>query len=223
MIRFIGIILIVILIGCDITTYSENKMPDNLKEFIALAENYPEEYSIVIGKYANLAERLEAAKLHEQFNIKIIEESSVKKRTQLILIGTPYTNLLLDKFLVKPYNPGRPEIIVQKSNLLIMFSNEFQAEELRLTYSGKSYFELGSPIRQSLVYTILGFIALLPFIFFIFEHSRKQKIPIESELTSYIKKYTEQGYSDDQMIDWLTKQGFEEEEIMGVFNNRDNA
>lgn len=211
---------------------SLNLLDNDVFEFISLMDNYPERYLIVIGSYAKEHEIEHALKISERFGITVKKEEDVSKRENLILIGTPGTNLLLDKFLVKPYSKEKSVLFVSSKNLIAVFSDKHQGEEITnmiINYRDERH-KLAPEtakieIRKSIIYAIFLLVGIIPLIFSFYENKRKA-LDMQNKkevVRKYIDENLQSGYSEEEVRKWLAHDNIDENIVKECLEEIKNA
>ncbi len=219
--------------------YETKEQITSIYDFLSLAKNYPDSYILVLGSYAKEYEIRYGDKIAESFGLKLRYEEDVESRKNLILIGTPNTNFLLDKFLTKPYSKDEALITLNGGNLLFIISDEDQAEDVADLIMG--FRENRDKLSPSTVVLGFGEIAVYLVVLFVFiiisvilfvESYRKKAIdhahevgdePKLEALEKYIKKYEDDGHSADKIEEWLVDYGYEEELVQKAIEGVKNA
>ncbi len=176
------------------------------KSFLISAKSVPDSYLIVIGSFASADEMAVASYLSAETGVTIKEESTVNARVNLILLGSPDNNALLNQRLSSPF-AGRAMAEVAGENLLIVFADPESAKSL-----------IDDLISHSKIFPLIAYTAIvLVLIFFILEayrhgEVRKAKEIMDSHkidsLINYIRKYESEGHQRRQISEWLVKYGY---------------
>jgi hypothetical protein len=222
--------------------YSEGKDEihmGSVYDFLLTAKNNPANYMVVIGNYAKDYEIQSAEKIAQGLGVKLRYEEGIDIRTNMILIGTSGTNMIIDKLITQSYPDKSAYLTLAKGNLLVVINNEEQAKRVADTILGFSKEkELLSPgeialgTNQFLGYIIGISIAVVVLGLLIIEQYRKGVISKAEEkkdehkaeaLSKYVAKYTSEGYSIDQIRKWLVNYGYDGELVEHVIHGVNNA
>ncbi|MBR9700116.1 hypothetical protein GOV09_06680 [Candidatus Woesearchaeota archaeon] len=199
---------------------------DGVYEYLSFVKNHPQQFMVVVGAHALDHERVYGEKIAGFLGTRIKRADSVESRQHLILVGNPSTNLLLDK-LITSYPKGS-SLHVRGNNLFIFLNDEQEAQvlsEVIENFVGERNQLSPSTVRVGLekILNVLGvIIVLIPLFIFLFERLRKRPLHEDREdderykmqvLMRYIKKYEEEGHSEEQIKEWLMKFDYQEELI----------
>jgi hypothetical protein len=231
--------IVVLGIGDTVTKTGLAYQQQSVYEYLTLVKNHPNQYVLVLGTYAKDYEIEYAEQIADFLGIKTRYESDVEWGNNLVLVGQPSTNLLLDKYLTKQYSDSEALLTVDRDNLIIVVSNEGQAKKVANVISNfKASKERLSPTTVSLklhtliLYIGFGLALVIPIILFFVEMKRKKAVSMAKESTDdhklmvlekYIEKYRQEGHSEKQIKDWLVDYGYDKELVDKAVMEVDNA
>lgn len=216
-----------------------SNQPSSIHEFLTMVRNHPGGYMVVLGQYAKDYEIIYGEKIAEYLGIIVRYGENIESTDKLVLIGSPNTNLLLDKFLRRGYSKDEAVLSLAGNNLLVIVSDEQQAKKIYgIIANFREMHDKLSPdiavfgFGKIVVYIVGLFLLLVGMLLFLVESYRKKSIARAQEskdehkleaLQNYIKKYKKQGYSEEQIRRWLVNYDYNEELVMAAFEGLKNA
>jgi hypothetical protein len=206
-----------------------NPDKESVYNFIKIVKSQPDNYIVVIGKFAKDYEISYAARIAKFLGARLSYESEIRSYNNLVLIGNPATNMVLDKTLLQPYDANGILFTVSKSNLMIVLSSEEQSkmaldiiqqyENNKEKLSPASAMFGASDFFGPFIAIIIGMLLIFGILMEKYRHAnvrRAQEAEREYKLValeSYISKYSQLGYPLDAIRKGLIKYGYNEETV----------